>query len=339
MRRIFIILCLLMVWTESALAAGNLGVLWDWQAPGEKESRLVQREKLPGIDVLSPSWFVIENAQGKIKTRHGSVKYVRQAHNKGYQVWALITNNFDPKMTSKLLDSPLARKRVIAQMEKLAKDYELDGFNLDFENINPADKDKLTDFVQEISKALKPQGLIISIDVTIPSNSGYWSKCYDRKAIAEVVDYVMLMAYDEHGAASEVSGSVASLPWVEDGIQKILQEGVPEKKLILGMPLYMRLWQETKGKVKAKTLSMAQADKVIQEKGLVPVWLSKEGQYYFEYQEKNTSYRVWQENRRSLALKASLVNRYNLAGGAYWRSTLETEDVWSTLAETLSYGK
>lgn len=339
MRRIFIILCLLMVWTESALAAGNLGVLWDWQAPGEKESRLVQREKLPGIDVLSPSWFIIENAQGKIKTRHGSVKYVRQAHNKGYQVWALITNNFDPKMTSKLLDSPLARKRVIAQMEQLAKDYELDGFNLDFENINPADKDKLTDFVQEISKALKPQGLIISIDVTIPSNSGYWSKCYDRKAIAEVVDYMMLMAYDEHGAASEVSGSVASLPWVEDGIQKTLQEGVPEKKLILGMPLYMRLWQETKGKAKAKTLSMAQADKVIQEKGLVPVWLSKEGQYYFEYQEKNTRYRVWQENRRSLALKASLVNRYNLAGGAYWRSTLEIEDVWPALAETLSYGK
>lgn len=339
MRRIFILLCLLMVWTESALASGNLGVLWDWQAPGEKESRLVQGEKLPGIDVLSPSWFIIENAQGKIKTRHGSVKYVRQAHNKGYQVWALITNNFDPQMTSKLLDNPMARKRVIAQMEQLAKDYELDGFNLDFENINPADKDKLTDFVKEISKALKPQGLIISIDVTIPSNSGYWSKCYDRKAIAEVVDYMMLMAYDEHGAASEVSGSVASLPWVEDGIQKTLQEGVPEKKLILGMPLYMRLWQETKGKVKAKTLSMAQADKVIQEKGLVPVWLSKEGQSYFEYQDKNTRYRVWQENRRSLALKASLVNRYNLAGGAYWRSTLETEDVWPALSETLSYGK
>ena len=339
MRRIFILLCLLMVWTECALAAGNLGVLWDWQAPGEKESRLVQREKLPGIDVLSPSWFIIENAQGKIKTRHGSVKYVRQAHNKGYHVWALITNNFDPQMTSKLLDSPLARKRVIAQMEQLAKDYELDGFNLDFENINPADKDKLTDFVEEISKALKPQGLIISIDVTIPSNSGYWSKCYDRKAIAEVVDYMMLMAYDEHGASSEVSGSVASLPWVEAGIQKTLQEGVPEAKLILGMPLYMRTWQETKGKVKAKTLSMAQADKVIQEKGLVPVWLSKEGQYYFEYQEKNTRYRVWQENRRPLALKASLVNRYNLAGGAYWRSTLETEDVWPALFETLSYGK
>ena len=101
----------------------------------------------------------------------------------------------------------------------------------------------------------------------------------------------------------------------------------------------MRTWQETKGKVKAKTLSMAQADKVIREKGLVPVWLSKEGQYYFEYQEKNTRYRVWQENRRSLALKASLVNRYNLAGGAYWRSTLETEDVWPALSETLSYGK
>lgn len=339
MRRIFIIFSLLMVLTESAWAAGNLGMLWDWQAPGEKESRLVQREKLPGIDVLSPSWFIIENAQGKIKTRHGSVKYVRQAHDKGYKVWALITNNFDPEMTSQLLDNALARKRVIAQMLEIAKEYELDGFNLDFENINPADKDKLTDFVKEIAGALKQHGLVVSIDVTIPSNSGYWSKCYDRKSLAEAVDYMMLMAYDEHGALSEASGSVASLPWVEAGVQKTLQEGVPEEKLLLGMPLYMRIWQEERGKVKARTLSMAQADKLIKDKGLVPVWLSKEGQYYFEYQEKNIRYRVWQENRRSLALKAALVNRYNLAGGAYWRSTLETEDVWQALAETISYGK
>lgn len=332
-------MCLLMVFAESAWAAGNLGVLWDWQAPGEKESRLVQQEKLPGIDVLSPSWFIIENTQGKIKTRHGSVKYVRQAHDKGYKVWALITNNFDPEMTSQLLDNALARKRVIAQMLEIAKEYELDGFNLDFENINPADKDKLTDFVKKIAGALKQHGLVVSIDVTIPSSSGYWSKCYDRKSLAEAVDYVMLMAYDEHGALSEESGSVASLPWVEAGVQKTLQEGVPEEKLLLGMPLYMRIWQEEKGKVKARTLSMAQADKLIQDKGLVPVWLSKEGQYYFEYQEKNIRYRVWQENRRSLALKAALVNRYNLAGGAYWRSTLETEDVWQALAETISYGK
>ena len=277
-------MCLLMVFAESAWAAGNLGVLWDWQAPGEKESRLVQQEKLPGIDVLSPSWFIIENTQGKIKTRHGSVKYVRQAHDKGYKVWALITNNFDPEMTSQLLDNALARKRVIAQMLEIAKEYELDGFNLDFENINPADKDKLTDFVQKIAGALKQHGLVVSIDVTIPSSSGYWSKCYDRKSLAEAVDYVMLMAYDEHGALSEESGSVASLPWVEAGVQKTLQEGVPEEKLLLGMPLYMRIWQEEKGKVKARTLSMAQADKLIQDKGVGPVWLSKEGQYYVEYQ-------------------------------------------------------
>ena len=153
MKKICLLVCLFMLLAETALGAEKLGVLWDWQAPGEKESRLVQQERIPGINVLSPSWFIIENSQGKIKTRHGSKQYVFQAHNKGYKVWALITNNFDPEMTSQLLDNPLARKRVISQLENLAVEFALDGFNLDFENINLKDKDKLTDFVEEISKA------------------------------------------------------------------------------------------------------------------------------------------------------------------------------------------
>ena len=339
MKKLCLLVCLFMMLAETALGAEKLGVLWEWQAPGEKESRLVQQERIPGINVLSPSWFIIENSQGKIKTKHGSKQYVFQAHNKGYKVWALITNNFDPEMTSQLLDNPLARKRVISQLENLAVEFALDGFNLDFENINPKDKDKLTDFVAEISAALRQQGLAVSIDVTIPSNSGYWSKCYDRKKLAETVDYMMLMAYDEHSAASDESGSVASLPWVEDGIQKTLQEGVPAEKLLLGMPLYMRIWQEQNGKAKAKTLSMPQAEKLIREKGISPLWLSKEGQYYFEYQEKDSHYRVWQEDRRSLALKGALVSRYNLSGGAYWRSGLETKDVWQALSDTISYSE
>ena len=173
------------------------------------------------------------------------------------------------------------------------------------------------------------------------SSSGMWSRCYDRRALAEQVDYLMLMAYDEHSAASEVSGSVASLGWVEKGIVATIAEGVPPRKLLLGMPLYMRIWQEDikTGKAKGKTLSMSQAEQMIADRGLAPVWLPEAGQYYFEYAEGKSRYRVWQENRRSLALKASLVSRYDLAGGAYWRSTLETPDVWETLAQVMAAGR
>lgn len=342
-KAVIAVFMVLLLWANTALAAGQISVLWDWQAPGEKASRLAEQNKLPGVNVLSPSWFIIANEKGKIKDKKGnaSLDYVRQAHARGYQVWALITNDFNPDMTKKLLGSPMGRANAVREMKSLAKKYQMDGINIDFENIYPEDKDRLTDFVGEISRALQAEGLIVSMDITIPSSSGMWSRCYDRRGLAEQVDYLMLMAYDEHSAASTISGSVASLGWVEKGITSTLAEGVPPKKLLLGMPLYMRIWQEDikTGKAKGKTLSMSQAEQMITDRGLAPVWLPEAGQHYFEYTEGGSRYRVWQENRRSLALKASLVSRYDLAGGAYWRSTLETTDVWESLAQVMAAGR
>ncbi|MCK9907282.1 glycosyl hydrolase family 18 protein, partial [Frankia sp. Cpl3] len=82
-------------------------------------------------------------------------------------------------------------------------------------------------------------------DVTIKSSSDRWSRFYDRAALAKVVDYMMVMTYDEYWASSPVAGSVASLPWVEKGLQGVLEE-VPNEKLILGVPFYTRLWKEVK---------------------------------------------------------------------------------------------
>lgn len=309
---------------------GPVGLVWDWQAPGENASRLSREKKLPGINVLSPSWFVIGDTEGNIQVKHASLDYAPQAHAQGYKVWALITNGFDPDQTHGLLDNPAGRKNAVEGILSLAKQYQLDGINLDFENIRAEDSDRLTEFVGEIAGPLQQEGYTVSIDVTVPSDNSNWSRCYDRKALAGKVDYVMLMAYDEHSRLSPRAGSVASLPWVEKGIRNTLQE-VPAEKLVLGMPLYMRDWKEEEGKVSAKTLSMEGARKLIAEKGLVPAWRSEEGQYYFEYREQGVLHRVWQEESRSLALKNALISRYDLAGSAYWRKGLEEPDVWSTM--------
>jgi len=306
-------------------------LVWDWQAPGEKKSKVLQKAKLPAVNVLSPSWFTIATSYGEIIRQDVTKEYVDKAHAKGYTVWPLITNGgFDPALTRKLLANPEGREHVCADLLYLCREYHLDGINLDFENMHPEDRDKLTEFVGEIARTLQPLGLKVSIDVTIPSENGFWSKCYDRKGLAEHVDYVMLMAYDEHSRLSPVAGSVASLPWVENGIQKTLQE-VPKEKLVLGMPLYMRLWKEEGGKVSAVTLTMPQAEKLIKDKQLDPKWDSQVGQYYFEFKDGDTLYKVWQEDARSLALKMALASRYDLAGTCYWRQGVETPDVWEKL--------
>ncbi len=306
-------------------------LVWDWQAPGEKKSQVIRKAKLPAINVVSPSWFSIATSYGEIIRQDVSKEYVDKAHEKGYVVWPLITNGgFEPELTRNLLNNPEGREHVCADLLYLCREYHLDGINLDFENMHPDDRDKLTEFVGEIASTLKPLGLKVSMDVTIPSDNGFWSKCYDRKGLAKHLDYVMLMAYDEHSRLSPVAGSVASLPWVEQGLKKTLQE-VPKEKLVLGMPLYMRLWKDEGGKISATTLTMPQAEKLIADKKLTPVWNSDLGQNYFEFKDGDTVYKVWQENARSLALKMALANRYDLAGTCYWRQGVETPDVWEKL--------
>lgn len=305
-----------------------------WQQPKPDEKRLTFPGRPEGVNVISPCWFHIINEQGEV-TSIAERSYVRQARQSGMKIWPLVTNSFEPQMTARLLKSPEGRQKAAANLVRLAKVYELDGINIDFENIAARDRDGLTSFVTELSQALHKASMTVSLDLTAPMDQEYWSKCYDRKALAAQVDYIMLMSYDEHSPGFGSSGSVASIPWVQQGIENTLKDGVPANKMLLGMPLYMRLWSEKDGKTKGKTLHMPAAQSLWREKGVSRRWLADIGQYYYEYQEQGTRYRVWQEDARSLALKAALISRYDLAGAALWKKGVETPDVWPVLAQAL----
>jgi spore germination protein YaaH len=319
---------------DTNAAAGTTKINLVWQPTFEAVNNLASLDKVPGMNVIAPSWFSIVGANGFIKNS-ADENYVKNAHAKGYKVWALITNSFDPDLTSVVLHNPKARQYVINQLQFFIERYNLDGINLDFENIYDEDKDALTVFVREIKTALNPTGAIVSMDITVPSETSRWSTCYNRQALGETVDYMMLMAYDEHWRTSPVSGSVASIGWVENGIINTLKS-VPANKLILGIPFYMRKWEEVDGKVTAKTLTMNEAEKLIREKQLHPQWMADQGQYYFEYEEDGKLYRVWQEDARSIALKVGLADKYQLPGVAAWRKGFEKPEIWDVINKSLN---
>ena len=160
-------------------------------------------------------------------------------------MWPLVDNNFDPKLTHEILSDSRLQDTMIRQLMGYAILYDFKGYNLDFENINYSDKDKLTAFVRKISAAAHAYGLKLSMDVTPPSDSPNWSMVYDRAALAPHLDYLMIMAYDQVGRTSPVAGPVATYPWVERAVQNTLKLA-PADKIVLGMPLYMRLWYESK---------------------------------------------------------------------------------------------
>lgn len=308
-----------------------------WEYVGNKNPDISKLKSIDGLDVVSPTWFYIVDKQGNVKNKADD-GYVKWAHNNGHKVWALVGNGSDPEITHGFLNNTDTREKIIQQLLIYSKLYKLDGINIDFENIYMKDRDMLTQFMRELAPLLREQGLVVSIDVTFRSSSENWSKCYDRKALAEAVDYIAVMAYDQHWAASPVAGSVAELGWVENGIIRMLEE-VPGEKLLLGLPFYTRVWTEEvvdgKVKVSSKAVSMGAVEEILAENKPGIKWDEESGQNYAEYKEGKKTIKIWIEDGKSINLKSSLVHKYGLAGAASWRKGFESEDIWAVLQDNL----
>ncbi|MDW7670607.1 MAG: glycosyl hydrolase family 18 protein [Bacillota bacterium] len=315
------------------------GLVWDYVS-GTHPNRS-NEDRIDALAVFSPTWFELKDADGHLENR-AQFRYAHKMKKEGYQLWGLVTNAFDPDMTEAFMQNDEGRRRFISQLLVYAALYELDGINIDFENMHFRNQDLFTGFVRELSEALKHQGLVVSIDVTIPGGSLNWSQVYDRSALEPHVDYFAVMTYDEHWGSSPVAGSVASIGWVERGIEATLEE-VPPEKVLLGLPLYTRLWEETpraggEVSVTSRSMGMQFIRRTLEDNGVFETdweWLDPAGQYYAEYDLEGKRYRVWLEDERSLTLKAMLVDKYHLAGIAAWRKDFELPEVWEVLGQFL----
>ncbi|NOV02436.1 SH3 domain-containing protein [Paenibacillus sp. LMG 31457] len=318
--------------------AGKLNMTWEHVIT--KNPDTTKLGDMPGLQVVSPTWFSLADGEGRLKNL-ADASYVKWAQSRGYQVWALFSNGFDPDVTNKVLSTYDRRMKVIKQLLGFAQTYKLQGINIDFENVYLKDKDNLVQFVREMTPFMHEQGLAVSIDVTPKSTNEMWSVFYDRPALAEVVDYMMVMAYDEYWATSPKSGSVSSLPWTERSVSQILNaDKVPPSKLVLGVPYYTRQWTEEmkNGKLTAtsKTLTMEAAQAIIKDKKLTPVFLPDTGQNYVEYKDGEKLIRIWLEDETSIKARLDLVKKYDLAGVATWRRGFEQSSMWKVIQDGLS---
>ncbi len=311
---------------------GKISLVWDHVL--DEPANLAQEEKIPGLTVISPTWFAVADERGTVANK-ADWKYVKDAHEKGYKVWPLISNSFDPDMTKQFLADESAQDRAIRQLLIFSALYDLDGINIDFEKVYDDDRDLLTAFVASLTDRLKQQGMVMSIDATVPPGVPMWSNCYDRAALAKLVDDFMVMTYDEHWRTSPIAGSVASIGWVERGIVSTLKY-VPKEKLLLGVPCYTREWRETdrgygRAHVRSATMWMSDVETRILQYKLTPRWLENAGQYYIEYADEGYRYKVWIEEAKSIGLKVDLANKYGLAGVAAWRKGFEKEGIWNAI--------
>lgn len=320
---------------EAVLPKINGPVQLTWEAVYEKNPDTNRIPPMPGVNVVSPTWFELASETGSVKNL-GSLDYVKWAKKRKYQVWGLFSNAFDPNLTKAAFKDYETRQNIIRQLLHYSKMYQLDGINLDIENVYEEDGPLVTQFVREAVPFFREAGLIVSMDITFIAG-GNWSAFYERDKLADLVDYLIVMAYDEHWATSTEAGSVASLPWVEENLKKLL-EIVPNEKLILGVPLYTRLWKEQHldngmTKLTSKALSMDKVKEWLDANKVQPKYDPSTGQNYAEYYsvKENATYKIWLEDELSLKKRSELARKYQLAGVASWSRFFANEKAWSAL--------
>lgn len=317
---------------------GKINLVWDYyseyaSAPNRSGTTI------EGINVVSPSFFsLIKNGDGKLNANVGTngINYINWAKQNNCKVWAMVSNNSYKDTTSKILNSYTLRTNLINNIVYVANTYNLDGINIDFENMNESDKHMFSRFIIELAPKLKEAGKTLSVDVTAPDGGETWSMCYDRNVIGDVADYIVFMAYDQYGSSSPKEGTTAGYNWVETNLKKFIErEEVDSNKIILGIPFYTRLWKEENGKINSQTVNIKDIDTVLPE-GVTKNWDDELKQYYTEYMQEDITYKMWIEDENSIKEKVGLVKRYNLAGTAAWEKDRENENIWTVINQALN---
>lgn len=281
-----------------------------------------------GLNVVSPTWYRLSDNEGNM-TSLVDASYVSRAHLLGLDVWAMVDDQSGDSDNRQIFTYTSKREKIINQLVADAISYGIDGINIDFEYITDDIADDYIQFIRELSVKCRINGIVLSVDNKVPEVSNAY---YNITAQGEVVDYVIIMGYDEHWGVDSGAGSVASLPWVREGVQNATSK-VASNKVINAIPFYTRIWQEdAQGNViGCSSVDMDTAAKTLAGKGVTPVWVDNFGQNYGEFTEGETTTRIWLEDAASIEAKLQLINEYNLAGVAAWRLGLENADIWNTI--------
>lgn len=285
-----------------------------------------------GMNVIAPTWFSLSDNEGNFQS-FASSSYVERAHGMGLQVWGVL-DNFNYNNINRvginefqILSSTTIRGRLIENIVNEALNLNLDGINIDFENLTTECSDHYAQFIRELSIACRKGGLILSFDNYVPYN---FNDYYRRDVQGKVADYVIVMGYDEHWHGSGDPGSVASIGYVSGGIDRTLEQ-VPKEKVINALPFYTILWTIDGATVTDEYLLLSNTKDYLQRVGAEAVWDEETSQLYAEWQSGSKTHKIWAETEESIQVKLNVMQNRGIAGAAVWQISYGTPEAWELI--------
>lgn len=309
----------------------KINLVWHQSTSTESNDAMAEMTaEMTGVNVISPTWFSVTDGTGTISSL-ASADYVKLAHDAGREVWGLIDNFNEAFDETTDLAYASVRSRIIEQLLAEAASCGMDGINVDFENLKEAGIPHYLQFLRELTSAAHTQNLVVSVDTPVPQA---YTMYYQRGEQARFVDYMIVMAYDEHFAGSEEAGSVSSLPFVQQAVEEMTRV-MPADQVICGIPFYTRVWTEKFGQsaITSEVLGMDGAKNYAKENQMTETWDASLGQNVATVETSDARYTIWMEDEQSMEEKLKVIQSADLAGVAEWKLGFECADVWSLISE------
>lgn len=309
----------------------KINLVWHQSTSTESNDAMAEMTaEMTGVNVISPTWFSVTDETGTISSL-ASADYVKLAHDAGREVWGLIDNFNEAFDETTDLAYASVRSRIIEQLLAEAVSCGMDGINVDFENLKEAGIPHYLQFLRELTSAAHARNLVVSVDTPVPQA---YTMYYQRGEQARFVDYMIVMAYDEHFAGSEEAGSVSSLPFVQQAVEEMTRV-MPADQVICGIPFYTRVWTETFGQsaITSEVLGMDGAKNYAKENQMTETWDASLGQNVATVETSDARYTIWMEDEQSMEEKLKVIQSADLAGVAEWKLGFERADIWSLISE------
>ena len=285
-----------------------------------------------GMNVIAPTWFSFTDNAGTFRS-FASGQYVEKAHSYGLKVWG-VWDNFNYKNetgsdidTVQILSSTTNRQNIVEQMTATALELGLDGINIDFEGLTSDCGTHYVQFIRELSVACRENQLALSIDNYVPF---HFNDFYRLDIQGEVADYIVVMGYDEHWHGSKDPGSVASIDYVSNGLQKTL-EMAPAEKVVNALPFYTILWKTEGSDVTDEYITLKNEADFLKRVNITPEWDEETCQNYAQWQSGNITYQIWLEDIDSIKVKLNVMSAQSIGGVAVWRVGYGTSEVWELI--------
>lgn len=295
------------------------------------------------LNVVSPSYFDLDE-NGNLKLNIIDKNLIKEMHEKEIKVTPFLSNHWDKAKGKKALSNA---ENLSEEIVKAINKYNLDGINIDIENVTEKEKTKYTNLVKILREKLGNDKIISVAVAANPYNwQTGWHGSYDYKELSKYADYLVIMAYDEH-YESGTEGAVASIDFIEKSIEYALKN-VEREKIVVGLPFYGRYWKEGDN-YGGYGVSIERINNLI-----------KKYESYVEYDDKNKTaiatitiknsdtkptingkklyagtYKFYYENEESINEKIELVKQYNLKGIGCWSLGQETLSIWNNYSKYL----